>query len=53
VKRRPLTQSSELLSPKAAIGWEAEAELIRRVEGAGGGDVEELDVEGLGHATRS
>jgi hypothetical protein len=24
---------SELLSPKAAVGWEAEAELIRRVEG--------------------
>jgi hypothetical protein len=33
VKRRPLARSSELLSPKAAVGWEAEAELIRRVEG--------------------
>jgi hypothetical protein len=37
VKRHPPAWSSKLLSPKAAVGWEAEAEaeaeLIRRVEG--------------------
>jgi hypothetical protein len=35
VKRRPPERSSELLSPKAAVGWEAEveAELIQQVEG--------------------